>query len=99
MLCPTLWHFKTGLEQISMAPVLQSKKVWVSIIGAAIGLAFALLAWAGFNVPSDVRSGVNELIVAIVGSYNLGQGIADGFSRGRTSGYARAAGTVKKLVP
>jgi uncharacterized membrane protein len=82
-----------------MAPVLQSKKVWVSIIGSAIGLTFALLAWAGLNIPADVRTGINELIVAIVGSFNIGQGIADGLSRGRTSGYARAAQTVKKLAP
>jgi uncharacterized membrane protein len=81
-----------------MRRALQSKKIWVSIIGAVVALILAILAWAGVNIPPDVRTGILNLIAAIVASYNVGQGVADGLSRGRTSGYALAAGTVRKLT-
>jgi hypothetical protein len=67
-----------------------SKKFWVSLAG----LIFGILAAHGWIVPEDVRSNMIELIIVIVSAYNVGQGVADGFSRGRTSGVAKHMRTV-----
>jgi uncharacterized membrane protein len=70
--------------------ILYSKKFWVSLVG----LILAILAAYGVIVPADVKASILQLIMAIVGAYNVGQGIADGVSGGRTSGVAIKAGTV-----
>jgi hypothetical protein len=71
--------------------IFYSKKFWIS----AIGLFFAVLAARGVLIPPDVRSNIIELIMVIVSAYDVGQGIADGVSRGRTSGVAKHMGTIK----
>jgi hypothetical protein len=80
-----------------MSPVFSSKKFWVSIAGALAGLILAILDACKVGLSPEIKTGILNLVMAIVGTFNVGQGIADGLSRGRTSGYARAAGTVRKL--
>ena len=75
-----------------MPTIFYSKKFWVSLAG----LILAILAANGVAIPADVRTQIIELIMAIVGAYNVGQGIADGVSGGRTSGVAMKAGTVAR---
>jgi hypothetical protein len=83
------WALLPGRLNMS---ILHSKKFWVS----ALGLTFAILAANGHLVPQDVRAQVLELIMAIVGAFNVGQGIADGVSGGRTSGVAIKANSYAK---
>ena len=64
--------------------ILYSKKFWVSLVG----LILAILAANGVAVPEEFRTKILELIMAIVAAYNIGQGIADGVSGGKTSGVA-----------
>lgn len=73
--------------------IFYSKKFWVSLAG----LILAILAAKGVLVDPDMKAKILELIMVIVGSYNGGQGIADGVSRGMTSGVAIHAKTVKQL--
>jgi uncharacterized membrane protein (DUF441 family) len=72
--------------------IFYSKKFWVSLAG----LIVAILAAKGVLVDPDMKAKILELVTVIVGSYNAGQGIADGVSRGATSGVAINAGIVKK---
>jgi hypothetical protein len=72
--------------------IFYSKKFWVSLAG----LILAILAANGVLIPADVKANILQLIMAIIGAYNVGQGIADGVSGGRTSGVAIEAGTVAK---
>ena len=72
-----------------MPSIFYSKKFWVSLAG----LIIAILAANGVAVPEAVKTQVLEMIMAIVGAYNLGQGIADGVSGGKTSGVAMRAKT------
>jgi hypothetical protein len=65
--------------------IFYSKKFWVSLVG----LVFAVLAARGVLIPPDVRSNIIELIMVIVSAYDVGQGIADGVSQGKTSGVAK----------
>lgn len=58
-----------------------TKKIIVSVIG----LACALLAGYGINIPDELQKALIDAIMVIVGSYNIGQGIADGLSGGKTS--------------
>jgi len=73
--------------------IFYSKKFWVSLAG----LILAILAANGVAVPEGVRAQVLALIMVIVGAYDVGQGIADGASGGKTSGVAMRAGTVTRL--
>ncbi|MFQ5662690.1 MAG: hypothetical protein ACE5HL_02535 [Terriglobia bacterium] len=66
--------------------IFYSKKFWVSLVG----LIFAVLTAYGLTVPPEVRVKTLEVIMAIVAAYNVGQGIADGVSKGETSGVAAA---------
>jgi len=78
-----------------MPTLFYSKKFWVSFVG----LIFAILAANGVAVPEAVRTQVIGLIMAIVSAYNVGQGIADGVSGGKTSGVAKRSNTVAQLKP
>lgn len=73
--------------------IFYSKKFWVSLAG----LILAILAANCIAVPQDVKANILELIMVIVGAYDVGQGIADGVSGGKTSGVAVRAGTVTRL--
>jgi len=73
--------------------IFYSKKFWVSLAG----LILAILAANGVAVPEGVRAQVLGLIMVIVGAYDVGQGIADGGSGGRTSGVAMKAKTVARV--
>ena len=73
--------------------IFYSKKFWVSIIG----LICAGLAAKGQLIPPEVKSDVIELIMVIVSAYNVGQGVADGVSGGKTSGVANHMKTVAKI--
>ncbi len=75
-----------------MHPIFLSKKLWVSLVG----LILAVLAANGVAIPDQLETQVVELIMAIVASYNVGQGVADGVSKGRTSGYSIKMGTAEK---
>lgn len=76
--------------------IFYSKKFWVSLAG----LILAILAANGVAVPEAVRANVLELIMVIVGAYDVGQGISDGVSAGKTSGVAmRAAALALRETP
>lgn len=64
-----------------MRKILYSKKVIVSLVG----LITSLLIVFGVNVPPGTEILLLKVIAAVVGSFNLGQGLADGLSGGRTS--------------
>ncbi len=51
-----------------------SRKLIISLLG----LIFAILAANGVIVPEATQDAVANAIIAIVASYNIGQGIADG---------------------
>ena len=58
-----------------------SKKVIVSLVG----LIMAVLVVVGVDVPLGTEALLLKVIAAIVGSFNVGQGVADGLSKGATS--------------
>ena len=53
----------------------------VSLVAFIVGLLVA----NGIVVPPGTEVLVLKLIAAIAGAFNLGQGLADGLSKGRTS--------------
>ena len=62
--------------------LLLSKKVLVTLVG----LLAAILAQSGIvNLTPEALDTITTAIIAIVGSFNVGQGIADGLSKGQTS--------------
>jgi len=61
--------------------IVASKKFWVSLVG----LIIAILAANGIIVPPGTEAIALKIIAAVVGSFNIGQGIADGLSKGATS--------------
>lgn len=61
--------------------IFTSKKVIVSLVG----LVIAVLVASGVAVPPGSEAILLKVIAAIVGAFNLGQGLADGFSGGKTS--------------
>jgi hypothetical protein len=63
-----------------MVEVLQSKKVIVTLVGLAAVVALGLMVR-----DLETMKWVGGFVTGIVASLNLGQGIADGFSDGRTS--------------
>jgi hypothetical protein len=63
-----------------MSELLQSKKMIISLAGLA---AVVILVILGHDV--ETVKWVGGFIAGIVASLNIGQGIADGFSEGRTS--------------
>ena len=63
-----------------MKSIFLSKKVIVSLVGLVIALAVS----AGLIAPEQ-QDTIITAIVAIIGSFNIGQGIADGLSKGQTS--------------
>ena len=67
-----------------MAELFQSKKMVVSLAGL---VAVILLVVLGHDL--ETVKWIGGFITGIVASLNIGQGIADGFSEGKTS--ARAA--------
>ena len=64
--------------------VLLSKKVVVSLVSI---VALTVMVLAGTDLETLKWAG--GVIAAIAGSLNLGQGLADGLSEGRTSAGAR----------
>jgi hypothetical protein len=72
--------------------IFYSKKFWVSLAG----LVLAILAANGVVIPEDIKSKVIELITVIAAAYNIGQGVADGVSKGATSGVARRVEALQK---
>ena len=63
-----------------MGKLMQSKKMVISLAGLAAVVALVIL---GHDL--ETVKWVGGFITGIVASLNLGQGIADGFSDGRTS--------------
>ena len=59
------------------------------MIATMIGLLCGFLAVKGFDIPDGVREALLEFILVVVGSFNIGQGISDGLSKGKTSASAR----------
>ena len=68
--------FKMGLKRVFV-----SKKVIISLAGL---IASVLVAF-GVPVPPGTEALLLKVIAAIVGAFNIGQGLADGLSKGRTS--------------
>ena len=66
-----------------MTELLKSKKMVISLAGLAAVMAVVLL---GHDL--ETVKWIGGFITGIVASLNLGQGIADGFSEGRTSARA-----------
>lgn len=64
-----------------MKKILLSKKVLVSLVGLIAGVAVAV----GVPLPEGTEELLLAVIGSIVGTFNIGQGLADGLSRGRTS--------------
>jgi len=69
-----------------MRGILQSKKMIVSLVGLVAVVSLVVLG----HDPETVKW-IGGFITGIVASLNIGQGIADGFSEGRTSA-AKASG-------
>ncbi|NIA20941.1 MAG: hypothetical protein GWP05_02985 [Anaerolineaceae bacterium] len=63
-----------------MREILKSKKMIVSLLGLVAVVALVVL---GHDL--ETVKWVGGFITGIVASLNIGQGIADGFSEGRTS--------------
>ncbi len=82
---------KTDPTEPKWPLIFYSKKFWVSLVGLIFAIVPAIV-----HLDPDVKAKLLELIMVIVGSYNAGQGIADGVSRGATSGVAINAQTVKR---
>lgn len=61
--------------------IFYSKKVVVSITA----LILSVLVACGVAVPPGMEPLLLKVIAAIVGAFNVGQGVADGLSKGRTS--------------
>jgi len=61
--------------------IMSSKKVLISLAG----LLLAVLTAAGYTVPEGLEDATLKIIGAIVGAFNIGQGLADGLSGGATS--------------
>lgn len=70
-----------------MVDVLRSKKMMLSLVGLA---ALVGLLLAGHDL--ETVKWVGGFIAGIVASLNVGQGLADGLSEGRTS-HSRSART------
>lgn len=64
-----------------MKKIVTSKKFIVSMAGI---IAAALTA-AGIGIPEEHIAALLGAIAAIVGTFNVGQGVADAGSKGRTS--------------
>jgi len=67
-----------------MQALIQSKKMIISLVGLAAVVALVIL---GHDV--ETVKWVGGFITGIVASLNIGQGIADGFSEGKTSAAAQ----------
>jgi len=63
-----------------MREILKSKKMIVSLVGLTAVVALVIL-----GRDLETVKWVGGFITGIVASLNIGQGIADGFSEGRTS--------------
>ena len=63
-----------------MRQILQSKKMIASLVGLAAVVSLVVL---GHDL--ETVKWIGGFITGIVASLNIGQGIADGFSEGRTS--------------
>ena len=63
-----------------MGEIFKSKKMVLSLVGVVAVVALVLM---GHDL--ETVKWVGGFIVGIVASLNVGQGIADGFSDGRTS--------------
>jgi hypothetical protein len=68
--------------------LFHSKKFWVS----SVGLIVAVLAANGVALPTGLEDKIVQLIMVIVGGYNIGQGISDAGTKGATSGVAAYLG-------
>ena len=66
-----------------MTQLLKSKKMLISLVGLVAVVTLVIL---GHDL--ETLKWVGGFITGIVASLNLGQGIADGFSEGRTSARA-----------
>jgi len=66
-----------------MTELLKSKKMLISLVGLVAVVTLVIL---GHDL--ETLKWVGGFITGIVASLNLGQGIADGFSEGRTSARA-----------
>ena len=64
-----------------MKKILLSKKVIVSLVGLLMSVGVA----SGLPVPPGSEGLLLKVIASIVGAFNIGQGLADGLSKGRTS--------------
>ena len=64
-----------------LARIFISKKVAVALIALAVAVASA----AGFDIPPEKLDMLFNLIKWVAGSFFIGQGAADGLSKGRTS--------------
>jgi hypothetical protein len=69
-----------------MASLWQSKKLIVSVLGLAAVVVLVVL-----ERDFETVKWVGGFVTGIVASLNIGQGIADGFSEGRTSASARTS--------
>ena len=71
-----------------MNEIVKSKKFIISLVGLAAVVALVVL---GHDM--ETVKWVGGFIAGIVASLNIGQGIADGFSEGRTSAAAPSSDT------
>jgi len=69
-----------------MSTLLQSKKMIITLVGIAAVVTLVIL-----GKDMETVKWVGGFITGIVASLNIGQGIADGFSEGKTSAGGAAA--------
>ena len=74
---------RTYCWRAEMMGLVQSKKMVISLVGLAAVVTLVIL-----GKDAEMVKWVGGFITGIVASLNIGQGIADGFSEGRTSARA-----------
>ena len=69
-------------------PIPKSKKLWVTIVTLALPVLNSIFGW---SIDVNVLLGM----FGVSGAYNIGQGVADGFSDGKTSSSSNGNGTTE----
>lgn len=64
----------------SKVKVLDSKKVKATLSSIVLSILVSVI-----GIPAAVAEQIINLITGLIGSYNVGQGVADGFSGGKTA--------------
>jgi hypothetical protein len=73
---------------MKLQQLLNSRKLWSSLIGLAIALGAAY----GIDIPQEKLTAILQTVAIIVAGYNVGTGIESGLSAQKAPGRFIAAG-------